>query len=112
MPREANNNKAEDRVREALIEFKQAVYGIDSEQAHKALLTEYGVFFVGDRMNEAADTEIAASLRTHFHIQVTINALRAMLPQLAPLLGIALTPMDEQRDAGDPNAKSGYWLVF
>jgi hypothetical protein len=111
MPREANNNKAEDRVREALIEFKQAVYGIDSEQAHKALLTEYGVFFVGDRMNEAADTEIAASLRTHFHIQVSLEKFRAMLPQLAPLLGIVLMPMTEPKDTGE-NVKAGYWLVF
>lgn len=90
-----------------LLELKNAslrIRGNVSEESWHDLIQRYDMLFLGERFSTIGTVELAHTLVSKFSIDIDIETLNKLIPEICSSLGMTANPMIRLEDVGKPNA--------
>ena len=91
----------------ALVELKNASLDIQenaSEESWHDLMQCYGLLFLGGNFNTIYSVDLLHTLVNKFDMDIDIEILHELIPDICPRLGMKASPMARLEDVGKPDA--------
>ena len=93
------------RIKAALLELKKASLSVPENTEGKlhTLIEKYDMIFMGPKMNVINSIELLHTLKEKFSIDISLENLNGLLPNLCTELGMKTESLISLQDAGEPD---------
>ena len=101
------------RIKAALLELKKASLSVpeNTEVKLHTLIEKYDMIFMGPKMNVINSIELLHTLKEKFSIDISLENLNGLLPNLCTELGMKTESLISLQDAGEPDPPIATYLI-
>ena len=101
------------RIKAALLELKKASLSVPENTEGKlhTLIEKYDMIFMGPKMNVINSIELLHTLKEKFSIDISLENLNGLLPNLYTELGMKTESLISLQDAGEPDPPIATYLI-